>query len=471
VNLVSFSIHDNEPPLIIRNKKMNPYLTHRAVTAFTLAAGIVLLANARKDIPPAYREMREIVNSQALTKEQKLAAVSAYFEKDCYWPGVLHTLDGIDKSRTWEIALGWFRKPDTSRLHKYQLAKYLLNAQDPMFARKPGDPPGFITDYRSFLIDAILNGGKEEFCVPTTGAETAVGEYAGISGGIDAPRGVLFSDVADKRVIPVLIECLAAPDHVYPEEQGDYMRGKPGDSTGRNTQRQGIPLALAKLNATEAIPALRQILFTHYDYYLRYNSAYALAILLPLQEVTQLQEQLLHAKPSQLLTLPNGKRTLEPFLFPIGKGLLERGADDGIRLMSLTYDNNPDNFSLLHVLYFAEQRMALMKSVKSPKVESFYSELLSHEALRAIFLFNAKDVTYEEPGYDEKTRKSGVRNMPEKGLNQNAKRIIALYSCILDGLKLNNIHGLDQQIKAIGRATESAEIRQLSQTFLARENK
>ena len=450
---------------------MNPYVTHRAVTAFTLAAGIVLLASAQKDMQPAYRNMREIVNSQALTKEQKLSAISAYFEKDCYWPGVLHTLDGIDKSRTWEIALGWFRKPDTSRLHKYQLAKYLLNAQDPMFARKPGDPPGFITEYRSFLIDAILNGGKEEFCVPKPGTQTAVGEYAGISGGIDAPRGVLFSDVADKRVIPVLIDCLAAPDHVYPEDQGCVIRGKPGDATGRNTQRQGIPLALAKLNATEAIPTLRQILFTHYDYYLRYNSAYALAILLPLQEVMQLQEELLHAKPSQLLTLPNGKRTLELFLFPIGKGLLERGADEGIRLMSLGYNYNPDDFSLLQILYLAEERVKIMKNVKSPKVESFYSELLAHKALRPIFLFSAKNVIYEEPGYDEKTRKSVVRNMPEKGLNQSAKRIIALYSCILDGLKSNNIHGLDRQIKAIGQATESAEIRQLSQTFLARESK
>lgn len=450
---------------------MKSYLTRRAVTAVAVAAGIVLLASAQKDMQPAYREMREIVNSKDLTKEQKLAAVSAYFEKDCYWPGVLHTLDGIDKSRAWEIALGWFRKPDTSRLHKYQLAKYLLNAQDPMFARKPGDPPGFITEYRSFLIDAILKGGKEEFCVPKTGTQTAIGEYAGISGGIDAPRGVLFSDVADKRVIPVLIECLAAPDHVYAEKQGDYMRGKPGDSTGRNTQRQGIPLALAKLNATEAIPTLRQILFTHHDYYLRDNSAYALAILLPLQEVMQLQEELLHAKPSQLFTLPNGKRTLELFLFPIGKGLLERGADEGIRLMSLGYNYNPDNVSLLQILYLAEERVKLMKNVKSPKVESFYSELLTHKALRPIFLFSAKNVTYEEPGYDEKTRKSVVRNMPEKGLDRNAKRIIALYSGILDGLKSNNIHGLDQQIKAIGQATESAEIRQLSQTFLARESK
>jgi len=307
--------------------------------------------------------------------------------------------------------------------------------------------------------------------VPTTGSQTAVGEYAGISGGIDAPRGVLFSDVADKRVIPVLIECLAAPDHVYPEEQGDYMRGKPGDATGRNTQRQGIPLALAKLNATEAIPTLRKSLFTHHDYYLRYNSAYALAVLMPLQEVMQLQEELLHAKPSQLLTLPNGKQTLEPFLFPIGKGLLERGADEGIRLMSLGYNYNPDNFSLLQMLYLAEERMALMKSVRSPKVESFYSELLSHKALRPIFLFNAKKVSYEEPWYDKKNGKSGLRKMPEQGLSQNSKRIIALYSCILDGLKSNNIHGLDQQIKAVGRATESDEIRQLSQTFLARENK
>jgi hypothetical protein len=452
---------------------MKLHHTNRAVIALAIAVGIALSASCKMKMQQSHREMEDIVAAKDLTKDQKLAAVSAYFEREPYWLGVLYCLEKIDKSRTCEIAVARFRNPRTSRLHKYQLGKYLLRAQTPNLDRKPDDPEGFITEYRSFLIDAIMNGGKEEFCVAKLGTETAVGEYAGIGGGINRPDGILFSDVADKQVIPVLVECLSAPDHVYPEKQGCVRRGKPGDATGRNTQRQGIPLALARLNATEAITKLRHILLTHHDYYLRYNSAYALSVIMPIQEVTHLEEQLLEASPSQLFTLPNGKRTLKHFLFPIGKGLLERGVDDGIRFMSYEYAYNSDDTSLLGVLHMAEERVALLKNVKSAKVEPFYSEVLTHQALRAIFLFNAKDLSYygDEPNFDKITGKVEMRNMPEKGLLENDKRITALYSCILDWLKLNGINGCDQQIEAIGLKTESAEVRQLSHKFLDRDGR
>jgi hypothetical protein len=121
----------------------------------------------------------------------------------------------------------------------------------------------------------------------------------------------------------------------------------------------------------------------------------------------------------------------------------------------------------------AEERVALLKNVKSAKVEPFYSEVLTHQALRAIFLFNAKDLSYygDEPNFDKITGKVEMRNMPEKGLLENDKRITALYSCILDGLKLNGINGCDQQIEAIGLKTESAEVRQLSHKFLDRDGR
>jgi len=238
-----------------------------------------------------YREMENIVASQDLTKDHKLDAISAYFGKEPYWPGVLYRLDKVDKTRTQEIALALFHKADTSRVHKYQLGNYLLRAQTPNLDRKPGDPPGFVTEYRKFLVDAIVNGGTEEFCVPKSYSRTAVGEYAGIAGGIDGPVGILFSDVADKQVIPVLIECLAAPDNVYPKEQGCVIRGNPGDSTGRNTQRQGIPLALMRLEAIEAIPALRKIVNKHHDQYLQQNATKALEVLIPLAKKKEKETQ------------------------------------------------------------------------------------------------------------------------------------------------------------------------------------
>ena len=238
-----------------------------------------------------YREMEDIVASQELTRGQKRDEISAYFEKEPYWPGVLHRLDKVDKTRTQEIALSLFRKADTSRVHKYQLGNYLLRAQTPNLDRKPGDPPGFVEEYRKFLINAIMNGGKEEFCVPKTYSRTAVGEYAGIAGGIDGPVGVLFSDVVDKQVIPVLIECLAAPDNVHPKDQGCVIRGNPGESTGRNTQRQGIPLALMRLEAIEAIPALRKIVNKHHDQCLQQNASKALEVLIPLAKKREQETQ------------------------------------------------------------------------------------------------------------------------------------------------------------------------------------
>jgi hypothetical protein len=235
-------------------------------------------------IQQTYREMEDIVASQDLAKEQKMAVISAYFEKEPYWPGVLHRLDKVDKSRTQEIALELFRKHNTSRIHKLQLGRYLLRTQTSKLDQSHGDPPSFTSEYRQFLIDAIVNGGIKEFFVPNTGTPTAVGEYASIAGGINAPVGILFSDVADQEVIPVLVKCLSAPDHVYPREQGDLIRGKPGEPTGRNTQRQGIPFALMYLEATEAIPALQEIVKEHHDRYLRDNATMALNVLTPLEK-------------------------------------------------------------------------------------------------------------------------------------------------------------------------------------------
>ena len=161
---------------------MKLHHTNRAVIALAIAVGIALSASCKMKMQQSHREMEDIVAAKDLTKDQKLAAVSAYFEREPYWLGVLYCLEKIDKSRTCEIAVARFRNPRTSRLHKYQLGKYLLRAQTPNLDRKPDDPEGFITEYRSFLIDAIMNGGKEEFCVDKLGTETAVGEYAGIGG-------------------------------------------------------------------------------------------------------------------------------------------------------------------------------------------------------------------------------------------------------------------------------------------------
>lgn len=167
---------------------------------------------------------------------------------------------------------------------------YFPRAQTPGYWRKPNDPLGFIPEYREFLIDAILEDGKDEFYQTKTGGRTAVGEYASIAGGVDTFQGILFADVRDERAIPVLIDCLSAPDDVYAEDQGCNSMGEPGAPTGRNTQRQGIPFALARLQAIDAIPELKQIAETHHDPYLRQNAMFAIDVLVPLAKAKKGQE-------------------------------------------------------------------------------------------------------------------------------------------------------------------------------------
>lgn len=117
---------------------------------------------------------------------------------------------------------------------------YFPRAQTPGYWRKPNDPLGFIPEYREFLIDAILEGGKDEFYQTKTGGRTAVGEYASIAGGVDT--------------------------------------------------FQGIPFALARLQAIDAIPELKQIAETHHDPYLRQNAMFAIDVLVPLAKAKKGQE-------------------------------------------------------------------------------------------------------------------------------------------------------------------------------------
>lgn len=406
-------------------------------------------------------EMEEIVNAKQLSSQEKIEKLSAYFAKEPNWQVILYRLDRVDKALVKQIAIRLFRKSETSRINRIEVARYLLGE----------NIPGFNAEYRSFLIDAILNGGVNEFFKPRDeDTHTAVGEYAYIASGLNAPRGITFDEVKDARVLPALIRCLDAPDDVYPKHQGDIIWGKPGDFTGRNTQRQGIPVALAKQNATEAVSKLQEILFTHHDYWLRYNAAYALAVLLPREESLIIEKRLLGTVLKNFFQLNNfqlnnKKLPMKQFLFPFGAGLIDKGLDDGIRFMSFEFSVKPDDRSLLGALYMAEQRVALVEAVRSRKVESFYREVLEHPVLYEILLFNAEKIQYSYNSvydYDK-----------AKVLKSSENRIIDLYRKLLVGMKVNGINSLSNKVAAIAEKTANAEIRKSSEEFLAelRENK
>jgi len=190
----------------------------------------------------------------------------------------LQALEKIDASIAREQTYRMFKDSATSRQQKYQFGRYLLRLEAPPGGRRPSEKtPDFVAEYRDFILAAILDGGAKEFCQQKElGALTAVGEIVIIAAG-EQPRpfGILFSDIRDPRVVPVLIECLNAP--------ADVSRFG-FDLHDMNEQRDLIPLALARLQAVDAIPQLQKIAVSHPSAVFRKNAAFAVDVLLPLAE-------------------------------------------------------------------------------------------------------------------------------------------------------------------------------------------
>jgi hypothetical protein len=399
------------------------------VLAVAFPSGYSVFAKERHPVAgqsPLADEMIAIVGAADLSETQKLEQIESRFTPDAYWIGYLRRLDSSNRPMTVHLAFRLFRKADAPHAQRYEVSRYLLQH----------GPPEFHAEYRDFLVNAILNGGAEEFCQPLTGQKTAVGEYSGIAGGIDAAQGITFEEVRDPRVIPVLIQCLRAPDQVLPENQGDVIRGKPGESTGRNTQRQGIPLALAKLGATDAIPALRDVLQKHPDDYLRANAAYALAVLLPREESRELEPALQTMKSQTSLR------------FAFGKGLIEKGLEDGIPFMSLRDAMDPSDPSLRWVLYHAEERLAVLSGMKSPKLAEFYGELLNNPAFAQALL--AKEPTPADPAQAPFT---------------DGARTVRAYAQVLTGLKAIDVHTYDELLRKIATQTANPEVRRMTEDY------
>jgi len=420
-----------------------------------LSLGVPLAPAGGKS--PEADAMDAIVESTTLTKEQKLGQIQEFFARTpCWWSGVLWRLEKVDPVETRRIALALFRVPDASRLQRYEVARYMLGRR---LGCSDEQQAAFRLEYRTFLIDAVLHGGQEEFCVPRTRTHSAVGEYAAIAGPINSPPGVTFEDIADPRVIPVLIACLSAPDYVYGEQRGDVVRGMPGESTYRNTERQCIPCALAELHAVDAVPVLTEILFTHHDYYLRESAAYALGALLPPDGQQELEARLRRGTIEDSPPPAGWSRPTRCFLFPYGKGLIRQGVDRGVEYMSLVYAQQPtERPPVPSSLMALRERLDVVENLVSPRLEAFYDELLGQPPIRDLFLFNDKGV-----GADRVEEAM----TPRQALDRWQPEIVKVYTRILAGIRRNRLHSLDRRVAEIAEQSNSREMRQLSQEFLA----
>ncbi len=403
----------------------------------------------------AHQELADITASPDLSIREKADAFHRHMRRFSNIPLQWRRMENVDSKAVLEIALYLFDREEVSRAHKYEIGRYILQRVGEGVDRDVKPAPEFIRKYREFLIGAILDGGEEEFNREKTDTATAIGEYAGIAGGINRPAGILFSDVHDVRVIPVLIRSLSAPDHVHGSRRASCIRmGTPGESTGRNTQRQGLPLALARLGATEAIPKLREILAEHHDFYLRSNSAFALGRLSTDGSVQGFEEAI----------RATGDRR---FFFHFGKGLVERGEYRGFAYLAFEYSVYSQEGNPSSMAYMLEKRLPYLKGVRHPQAAAFYRQVISSKPLRHILLFDAKSVEPRRkralPG------QGGEFNLEDQAmeeLQRSEERLVSVYMQVLEGMRLNEMPEALVFAKTIRDGTRSERIRKASAGFL-----
>ena len=387
-----------------------------------------------KGASPAYVEVAAVANSTELSTTEKVARLREFIRRDETRQTAFYQLDLIDPAAARDEVLALFRAAGTPRRTKLWAGHLLLERGRP---QQNGFPKEFAAEFAKYLISAILDGGEAEFFEKQDGTvPTAVGEYAYLGSSFDGYKDIDFAPFKDPRVVPVLIRCLDAPDHVFAEEQGCVVMGKPGEPSGRNTARQQIPVALAKLGDARAIAPLEKVLFTHADINERMNAAYALARLLDKQEDRA-------AIGRKLLA----DEALVWCRFPFAKGMIEAGDDAGVAFLSLKHVGETPGRPMLpmEIFYHLNQRLALLQDFKSPKVEDFIREILDYQPWLDLVLFTPGSVKVDalmdpRPPKDE-----------AEALERSAPNIIATYTTLLKCVKEHRMTSLTGKLQAIAK--------------------
>jgi len=432
---------------------------YRAVSGVCVASGALFFAVALASAQPpsatkADIEIGEIVRSTELSKQQKIERLAKYFSEERLQVRVLYCMAELDKAAAQKAGLELFRKPMATRDTKLRLGRCLARI---------GPPQEFAAEYARFLVQAVLDGGQEEFLARREdGSFSAVGEYAYIASGFEGHKADMFAGLKDPRVIPILIKCLDAPETVWPSEARSCMDGKPGESTGRNGERAHVPVALAKLGAVEAVPKLKEALFTHRDYWLRYHSAYALGRLMERKDSREIEKWLNEGKDAR------------QFLFPFGEGLIARGELDGVKYLAFEHSAWAGKDTINSLTYMVEQRLPIVSGLQSQATEPFLRHALEYPPLRAVWLFDDEHAKYEPylEWYEGGKLKRDASGQPMKvpnaevALRQSEERIVAVFGKLLEGVRTNRLASLSGVVSDIGGKTKSARIQRLCQEHL-----
>ena len=398
--------------------------------------------------PPDYYEKQRIAESTELTKAEKVEQLVAYFYRESNWFATIHFLRSADPVAAQEVLRKLFRDPRTDSQWRFVCAENLLMWHT----------PGFGEEYAAYLVEHAIHGGEGLFCrVLPAGTRTAVGEIATIVGRGRQPPATPHDPMSDERLIGVLIRCLDAPDTVTPDGPLHIVHCKPGQPTGRNLCRQFIPLALARLNAQEAVPRLTEILLGHHDFYLRANAAYALGFLMPREQSADIERW---ARADDLpvpLGCAGHRLPSAVLLFPLGKGLMDAGHEEGIELLRIEYSLRPGADDNVAVLNAVGQRIEFLAGARTPMMPGFLRTLLRHPTVADMLLMNPGEL-----GQGDANRDPGWMGVQGR---RNAL-IVGLWRGILELAATNGIADVDGLIGDIARRSANPEIARLARLHL-----
>jgi hypothetical protein len=414
------------------------------IGGLVLGAGNALLGDQPR-VSPGYPKVMAVVNSGELSKARKLERLKQLAGAEETQMIALYQMELLDQAKTLQAAAEIFRAKGSSRLTKLRMGHFLLTGQRP---GKDEFPKGFGKEFAKYLIARILDGGEKEFCGKfPQGTMTAVGEYAYLASHFDGYKAIDFAPFKDTRVAGVLIKCLNAPDNVYCVNQGCCVRGKPGESTGRNTARQQIPVALAHLGDARAISPLRWILDKHYDWYERNNAAYALGMLQPGSDHAKLATGLRARKVTKASGQLDGAKDRYYHLYAFGRGLMARGDDAGIEFMAFKYSIYDSKDGLSENAYMLGERLAVLKGVKSAKLASFFEQAFASKPVMGMLLMDKTMVKADDYGH-------GVYDLAKA-----APRIEGMFDSMCKLIEANKLTSLRVTIAKIGKASKSQAIR------------
>ncbi|HEX7261663.1 MAG TPA: hypothetical protein VF258_07600, partial [Luteolibacter sp.] len=149
-------------------------------------------------------------------------------------------------------------------------------------------------------------------------------------------------------------------------------------------------------------------------------------------------------------------------MLPFGKGLIEAGDDSGVEFISMKYADESINRRGYPggLFYHLEQRLDMIRTLKSPKVENFIREILDMELWLDLVLFKPGSVKIE----------TGANFPPPKNeaeaLEMSAPRIIRIYGAVLECVKLNRLKSLSGKLRKIAAETSNETIRLMTEKCL-----